>query len=175
MNGEALDLFSLLGILFSAITNSALFTVVKWFLMIYTIVLLIDVILLIFLRGVTTGLKVQLYGTERPLVSKSTVAKRWGKIASRLESDNPSQWKAAVLEADHLADELLAGSGYAGKNMGERLSSIQPGQLESFERLKEAHTTRNRIVNEADFTVTQDEARHLLEAYKRFFVELELF
>lgn len=175
MSGEAIGILSFLGTLFSAVTNSALFTVIKWFLIIYTIVLFVDVILLLLLRGVTANFKVQLYGTERPLVSKGGIMKRWEKITARLESGNSSQYKVAVLEADHLADELLAGSGYTGKNMGERLSSIHQGQLESLENLKEAHALRNRIVNEPEFSVSREEAEKLLEAYQRFFVELELF
>lgn len=175
MSSEAIGLFSLFASIFSAITDSALFTVVKWFLMIYTIVLVIDIVLLVLLRGVTANIKTQLFGTERPLMAKSTISKRWDKIAARLQSANPSQYKVAVLEADALADELLAGSGYAGKNMGERLSGIHPGQLESYGDLQVAHATRNRIVNEPNFAVSREEASQLLESYRKFFVELELF
>lgn len=172
---NSLDPVSILSGLSAAFSNSALFTVLKWFLVVYTLVLIVDVILLVLLRGVTSNLKLQLYGTERPLVSKSKLSKRWNKINDRLRSSNSSEWKVAVLEADHLADELLQGSGYAGKNMGERLTNIHPGQLESFDQLKLAHATRNRIVNEPDFVVTKEEAEGLLQAYYKFFVELELF
>ncbi|MEP7162402.1 MAG: hypothetical protein ABI747_01395 [Candidatus Moraniibacteriota bacterium] len=172
---EASDIFPFLGDAWQIINHSVLFTVLRWLLMLYAIVLIADVVLLLLLRGVTANLKLQFFGTERPLVAKNSVEKRWKKIAERLDGGNPSQYKVAVLEADRLADELLTGIGYAGKNMGERLASIHPGQLESFESLKAAHEMRNRIVNEPNFSLTKEEAEKLLESYRSFMVELELF
>jgi hypothetical protein len=169
------DTLSFISVAWDIFGQSWFFTVVGWFLKIYTIVLFLDIVMLLIVRGVSGNIRTQLYGTDRPIISKNQVVKRWEKIVARLRQPNPSQYKVAVLEADHMADELLAGIGYAGKNMGERLKSIQPGQVESFEPLQKAHATRNRIVNEPDFTVTREEAEELLEAYRKFFVELELF
>lgn len=170
-----LSVLGILPILWEIIQGSWVFAVLKWFLMLYTIVLIIDVVLLVLLRGVTENLKTQLYGTARPLLSKNKAEERWRGIERRLESDNPSQYKVAVLEADQFADEVLRESGYDGANMGERLSGIEPGQLASYEALKSAHEMRNRIVREQNFAIDREEARDLLDQYKKLFVELELF
>lgn len=175
MNTDTGDMISLIGDVWQALSASALFSFGKWFLILYTLVLIVDVILLILLRGVTANLKTQIYGAQRPLTSKSAVQKRWEKITARLTSENASQYKVAILEADHLADELLSGSGYVGSNMGERLKSIQPGQLESLKDLVEAHSVRNRIVNEPDFVLSRDETEVFLEKYRKYFSEMELF
>jgi len=175
MSSDSVGIFLMIGDIWQVVSNSAVFLVLKWFLMLYALVLVADVILLVLLRGVTANLKTQLYGSVRPLISKSTLQRRWEKIMARLDSGNASQYKVAVLEADHLADELLSGSGYTGQNMGERLRSIQPGQIESLSDLQAAHATRNRIVNEPDFSVDHAEALKLLECYRKFFVEMELF
>ena len=176
MSGTPLDFFPVIPDIWQAISSSALFIVGKWFLMLYTIVLFFDVFFLLVLRGITTDVKTQLFGAERPLTTKSGTMKRWQEILKRLKSPNPSQYKAAILEADHLADELLTGIGYKGANMGERLSSIHPGQVQTLDSLKAAHfETRNRIVNEPDFTLTREEALDLLREYRDFFTELELF
>lgn len=172
-----IDVFSLFGILpvvWEVINQSLLFAVIKWFLMIYTVVLFIDVVILLSQRGVTENLKMQLYGTTRPILSKNKAAERFRKIEQRLENDNPSQYKAAVLEADQFADDVLRESGYDGKNMGERLAGINPGQLLSYDQLKSAHEIRNRIVNEPNFSLSREEAEQLLGQYKALFVELEL-
>lgn len=171
---ETMNLVVVFGEIWQVITASALFAVAQWFLMLYALVLLADVILLVVLRGVTSNLKTQWYGTERPLVSKSTVQRRFESIMARLDSENPSQYKVAVLEADQLADELLSGSGYAGQNMGERLKGIHPGQIESYEDLLAAHATRNRIVNEQNFALSRAEAQGILEKYRTFFIEMEM-
>lgn len=169
-----LNVFGVLPLVWSVIEQSWVFTVVKWFLMLYTTVLIIDVVLLVLLRGVTENLKMQLYGTTRPILSKNKTEERWRGIERRLTSDNPSQYKVAVLEADQFADEVLRESGYAGANMGERLAGIVPGQLQSYEALKAAHEVRNRIVREQNYAVDHDQAETLLNQYKQLFVELEL-
>lgn len=171
---DLLSLFGILPVVWEVINQSLLFAVLKWFLMIYTVVLFINVVILLTQRGVTENLKVQLYGTTRPILSKNKAKERFDAIARRLQQDNPSQYKAAVLEADQFADEVLKESGYEGANMGERLTGIQPGQLVSYEALKSAHAVRNRIVNEPNFMITREEAEDLLDQYKQLFVELEM-
>lgn len=171
---DLLSLFGMLPVVWEVINQSLLFTVIKWFLMLYTIVLFIDVVILLTQRGVIENLKVQLYGTTRPILSKNKAAERFKAIERRLESDNPSQYKVAVLEADQFADEVLKESGYEGNNMGERLAGINPGQLLSYEKLHSAHVVRNRIVNEPNFALSHAEAEQLLHQYKALFVELEL-
>lgn len=155
--------------------GSILFAFIKFFLFIYTAVLLVDIILLFSLRDVAGDLRTTLLGAKRPLVRRSAAIKRWESILGRLESDNTSQYKAAILEADAFADELLKGMGYKGNNMKERLDSIQSFQLETKSLLEEAHALRNRIINDPDFHVTKEEAGETTDRYKAFFREIELF
>ncbi len=174
-----IDIFSLMyGIGHGAsrfFADSFLIAALKFFLFVYVVVVFIDIVILLILRGVSTDLKKALFGTERPLLSRSNVIKRWEKILARLEGGNPSQYKVAVLEADAFADEMLAGIGYRGATMGEKLDSIHDGQLETKRLLVEAHLIRNRVVHEADFVLSREEAGKCLDAYHAFFTEVELF
>lgn len=160
---------------FQFFSDSFFISAVKFFLLVYVLVLLIDIVILFMLRGVSADLKKTIFGGERPLLSHSTIISRWEKILSRLEADNPSQYKVAVLEADAFADEILSGIGYRGATMTEKLGSIQEGQLETKEELSEAHQVRNRIVHEADFAISREDARKYLDIYRKFFDEVELF
>ena len=156
-------------------SHSFLIAALKFFLFVYVAVLFVDIVILLMLRGLSGDLKKTLFGAERPLLSRSTVIKRWEKILSRLEETNPSQYKVAVLEADAFADEMLSGIGYKGATMAEKLATIHPGQLETREDIVEAHQIRNRIVHETDFVISQEDARKCLGAYRKFFDEVELF
>lgn len=148
---------------------------VKFLLFVYVSVLLIDIVLLLILRGLSEDLRVTLHGNSRPFMSRNTAITRWEKILERLESDNPSQYKAALLEADAMADGILKEIGFAGETMTERLEKVTGAQIGAKERLAEAHAVRNRVVHEKDFTLTQGETRTLLDHYLAFFQELELF
>ncbi len=172
---DALGVIGMAPAIWSIITQTALFTLIKAFLIIYSLVMLANVTMLLLMRGVTGNLKVQLYGTTRPIIKKNEATKKWESVEHRLDSDNPSHYKVAILEADHFADELLRESGFDGENMSERLANMHPGQLQSYAGLSEAHAIRNRIVNEPTFTLDREQAKDYLEKYKGLLIELELF
>ena len=155
--------------------HSLLWGATKFFLFVYTIVLFIDVIILILMKGLSSDLKAALYGTQRPLISQNKLIKRWEAIHDRLESDNPSQYKVALLEADALANEILSGIGYQGSTMAEQLEAVQGGQLETKTLLMEAHEARNRIIRDPSFALSREEAKKYLDDFKQFFDEVELF
>lgn len=160
--------------LWQSLQASSLFQALEIFLGVYALVLLVDVILLTALRDVRSDLKKTLYGADRPIVSAGKMEKRWQGIQARLASGNPSQYKAAILEADALADEMLRGIGYGGQNMKERLAQMKEGELLAFEQLKAAHAIRNRIIQDPDFSLEKEEAEALLGQYETLFKELEL-
>lgn len=171
---DSSSLIAVASSVWAAFQGSALFTVLVWFLGIYGLILLVDVILLVFLRDIPGDLKKTLYGNKRPSVSHSKFSKRWQEISGRLGSGNPSQYKAAILEADAVADEMLQGIGYAGANMSERLAAVGEGHIESADDLREAHAVRNRIIQDSEFSLVHEEAERVIGKYKRFFDELEL-
>lgn len=154
--------------------KSAIFSLVKIFLMVYTGVVFLDLVFLLLLHDFRATIQKQRFGGRRPLIQPGKFQKRWDAIKARTQSDNPSYYKAAILEADALADEMLGEIGYEGGNIGERLSFIMPGQLLSAERLQEAHKVRNRIIRDPDFELPKAEAEELLAFYESFFKELEL-
>ncbi|MEK7549516.1 MAG: hypothetical protein AAB519_00815 [Patescibacteria group bacterium] len=154
--------------------HSLLFAAVKFFLFVYVAVLFVDIVLLLLLRDISSDLKATLFGGQRPLASKGKMIKRWEAVLLRLESENVSQFKAAILEADAMANDVLGSIGYKGNNMKERLESVAEYQVESKDDLVSVHALRNRIISEPDFTLSQEEAKEALEKYRRFFDEVEL-
>jgi hypothetical protein len=155
--------------------TSFLVAFLKFFLFIYCGVLLINIILLFRERDVTGDLRMQLFQYKRPLTGRNKLIKRWEAILSRMESNNESQYKAALIEADAFADEVLASMSYHGANMKERLDHIKEYQLETKPELVVAHALRNRIINDPGLSLSKEEAEENLDRYKLFFREIELF
>ncbi|OIP60038.1 MAG: hypothetical protein AUK19_00910 [Candidatus Moranbacteria bacterium CG2_30_45_14] len=156
-------------------STSVFVSAIKFFLFVYVVVLFADIVMLLMLRGISSDIKKTLYGAKRPILSKSKAIVRFETILARLESENPSQYKVAILEADAFAEEILAGIGYEGETMAEKLETVHEGQIESKALLVEAHLIRNRIVHEADFSLSYEETKKWLDAYLAFFHEVELF
>lgn len=99
---------------------------------------------------------------------------KWEKIKKYAESDNISDWRMAILEADNLLDDIIKKIGYAGETFGERLSNINPSQFKSLDEVWHAHKIRNRIAHEgARFELTKDKTDYILGLYEKALIELE--
>jgi len=157
--------------------NSPMFLAIKLLLGVYITVLFIDIILLLIVRGVGGNIREAMVGMNIPpeLTSKKKKMRgRWKQIRKRLSSDNESEYKVAIIEADNVIDEIIKKMTYPGENMGERLGNIPPGQIESLEQLKKAHDIRNRIIHEANFQVNRKFAEEIMGYYESFLKEFEV-
>lgn len=174
--------FNLFPTLFSWLREfyySPFFSVIKFIIGIYTAVLLIDIVLILIHRGVSGDLKDTLWGMNLPaeLVkpkSKSKLRTRWDKIKAKLESDNESDYKATIVEADNLVDNLLRRMNYPGENMEERLNNISPGQIENLDDLKRAHEVRKRVIQDKEFKIDKEAATDVLSVYEEFLRSYEV-
>ncbi len=169
-----MDLLSQIGLTIASFYHSSFFAVIKFLLGIYVAVLFVDIALIVILRGVGYDIRIMLKGMDMPAVSKSKMQKKWAKIKERLESDNVSQYKVAILEADIVIDKILSDMRYPGENLTERLEKIKPAQLPGYEDLKSAHNIRNRIIHEADFSVDKKRAEEIIEIYENLLKNFEL-
>jgi hypothetical protein len=111
--------------------------------------------------------------TRRPFGAKR-ITRNWGKILARLESGTESEWKLAVIEADDMLDSSLRRMGYLGQNLEERLQKLTSATLPNIEQVHLAHQTRNNIVHDPDFHLTQDEARKTMDVYSQAFRDLQI-
>lgn len=102
-----------------------------------------------------------------------TPVNRFSELQAHGESDNPNDWKLAIIEADIIMDEEFKRLGYAGTSIGERLRSISPSAMQTLDDAWEAHKVRNQVAHAgADFVLTQKLARETLMRYERVFNEL---
>ena len=98
--------------------------------------------------------------------------KRWKEIEAHTASQNTSDWKLALIDADALIDEILKRAGYQGKTMGERLKQIEPSDLDHLADRWEAHKLRNRIAHEGERIERRDVER-AMEQYRLVLKELK--
>lgn len=102
-------------------------------------------------------------------------ANRFSDMKSHIESENPNDWKLAIIEADIILDESLKRLGYAGTSLGERLRSVSSEALHSIDDAWQAHKVRNEIAHGgADFVLTNKLARETIVQYERVFEEMGL-
>lgn len=158
---------------FLAFYNSSLFFFLKILVLIYICVLLADIVMLLFLRGLRANWRLSVKGADMPLISQKKMAKKWGKVTMRLESGNVSQYKLAILESDKIVDEILEGMKLKGANIAERLEKANPAQIINIDALQKSHKARNRVIAEPDFVVTKEEAKEIIKPFREFLEHLE--
>lgn len=97
----------------------------------------------------------------------------WRHVRELLLSDNQSEWRLAIIEADIYMDRTLDSKGFHGETVGDKLKAISPAQLASVQIAWEAHKVRNRIAHDGSaFTLTMPEARRVLSYYEIVFRDL---
>ena len=100
---------------------------------------------------------------------------RWEKIVEHVSSENPSDWRLAIIEADVLLDELLTSMGYLGDTLGEKLKQVVRGDMETLESAWEAHKVRNKIAHAgSDYILTKREAQRVIDLYAAVFNETKM-
>lgn len=115
-------------------------------------------------------------GHEDAFAQKKQIQSQSSRIAimrERVNSENPDDWKLAIIEADVILDQTLKKQGYAGTSLGERLRSISTTQLPSLNDAWQAHKVRNFIAHAGDdYVLTQREAQDTIVRFERVLREL---
>jgi hypothetical protein len=97
---------------------------------------------------------------------------QWELVEEHVSSDNPSDWRIAILEADNMLEDMLVRMGYDGESIADRLRTVEPSDFTHIQSAWEAHKVRNQIAHEGvNFVVTQREARRVIELYRKVFEE----
>ncbi len=108
-------------------------------------------------------------------VLEDTKDKRWARVVELINSNEPSDWKLAIIEADVILEGLLRAQGYDGEGVGEMLKGIEPSDFLTLDAAWEAHKIRNRIAHSgSDFDLTEREAKRVITLFESVFKEFQI-
>ena len=113
-----------------------------------------------FLEDMTEFFSWKAYG-QREMTRKLNTIKK------RVESGAESDFKLAIIDADDFLGEVLDSRGYEDKNFEESLKKAGRLIAPILEDLVKAHETRNSVVYNPNFKISEDEARKLLALYEK--------
>lgn len=95
---------------------------------------------------------------------------RWNNILAHLSSNNPGDWRVAIIEADSMLEILMDQLGFKGKSLGDRLKSADRDKFPGLTTAWEVHTIRNRIAHEGiSYEISLHEARRVIALYENIF------
>jgi hypothetical protein len=93
---------------------------------------------------------------------------RWQKIVGHANTENPNDWRQAIIEADIMLDELLTVQGYKGDTVGDKMKQVERSDFNTIDLAWEAHKVRNRIAHEgSEHDLNAREVRRIVSLYEQ--------
>jgi len=140
-----------------------------------SIVFFLGIIFLIFkIYQIRKKEKESLAGFLQKTTGHDEKNERWEMVLNHLESQNPTDWRMAILEADNILEDMVKKMGYDGENLGERLKAVEVSDFNNLQNAWEAHKVRNKIAHEGSgFDLTKKEANRIIQLYEKVFREFE--
>ncbi|OGZ58659.1 MAG: hypothetical protein A2827_03335 [Candidatus Spechtbacteria bacterium RIFCSPHIGHO2_01_FULL_43_30] len=102
------------------------------------------------------------------------MTKRWMLIERSLESGDSLRWKAAIIDADNMLDEILKKVGYLGDTMDKRLENVHLDQFPTLEDAWRAHKVRKFLEEDPRYKPSKEVVARVFEIYKDIFRETGL-
>lgn len=159
--------------------QSAFFSVFFWIQVVSLVVSVVLLALIVYatirltlIRGKEKKEAEELYNAYIRNQASHTRNSEWERVKERIDSDNPDEWRLAILDADVLLERIVDRMQYQGDTLSEKLRQIERSDFNTIDEAWEAHKMRNRIAHEGeDFTLTHREARRVIGLYEQVFRE----
>lgn len=111
----------------------------------------------------------------KEVLEKSNINQSWERVLKHAGSENESDWRLAILEADIMLDDLLDKMSLPGDTIGDKLKSVEKSDFTTIDSAWEAHKIRNRIAHDGvSFQLNSHETRRVIDLYKQVFEEFRI-
>lgn len=97
---------------------------------------------------------------------------RWDDVLAHSSSENPNDWRLAIIEADIMLEQVLDDAGYVGASVGDKLKTANETSFQTVRDAWDAHMVRNKIAHAgSDFVLTKRIMQETIVKYERVFRE----
>ena len=105
---------------------------------------------------------------QKPNQNKENI--RWNMIVGHFQSKNSAEWRAAIIDADTMLEDIITQLGYSGATFGEKLKSIRPTDFPYINEAWEVHKLRNIIAHQGTgYHLNEREAYRAYKIYEEIF------
>jgi len=125
--------------------------------LIVSLILAFLIFILLIKMNIRAGIRRSVAGVNKPSAfNKRRIFKKWMKIEKKLGTNVETNYKLAVLDADKIFNDMLKIAGYEAEIKISNLNEI-----------KQYGKVKNNIIENSGFGLTENEARKIVNAYKK--------
>ena len=155
--------------------HSYLLVVIKYFLIFYTAVLFVAIVLI--LVRIQGSFKVRIKeaveeAMEAGKLPKTKTQEKLEAISSAVESDKPEDYESAVVLAGELLDRVLKAADFSGDTLEKRVSRVPNGQLNFKEDIIWACKLKEKISVDEEVEIDHEEAKRAVYIFQRALKEI---
>lgn len=128
-------------------------SILQWIVTLFTLACIAFIVWAIYIRIRIFEIDEELDGAYKghfvkPEVHTDATNTRWQMILNHFNSQNPNDWRAAIIDADVMLEDLVTSMGYTGEGLGAKLTSIRVNDFPTLQSAWEGHKMRNIIAHE---------------------------
>jgi hypothetical protein len=102
------------------------------------------------------------------------IPKNWNKLTTKAVSEESSERKLAIIEADEMLTEVFNKMGYEGDSLKDSLEKIEKEIVPNRNDLFEAHEKRKKLLQDPNYEPSKEEAREIMNVYRETLEDLQL-
>ena len=98
----------------------------------------------------------------------------WKEVKEKIQSEDESTRKLAVIEADNVLAKILNEMGYEGDDLEEALEGVGKEIVPNKNNLLEVHKVRRDMVYDPNYELSEEEAKEMIKTYEETLEDLQL-
>ncbi len=102
------------------------------------------------------------------------IGKRWKEVIAHLQSQDDSERRLAVIDADDIFNEVLGKIGYEGDNTYDKLIRLNEEIIPNIEELKKAYKAKKEIMHDPNKELSVEEAKDVVSRYEVILKDLQV-
>lgn len=102
------------------------------------------------------------------------ITKRWKEVKSYLQSQDDSDRRLAIIDADDILNDVLGKIGYEGDDTYDKLIRLNEDIVPNIEELKEAYKIKKEIMHDPNKELSIKEAEDLVSRYEAVLKDLQV-
>ncbi len=103
------------------------------------------------------------------------ITQDWKEIEKKKESEDESERKISIAEADDMLERVLVRLGYEGDSLEEKLKKLDDDALSNMDDVIKAHRRRRDMSHDTSYRLTKEETEEIIQIYKEVFDNLQVF